>query len=354
MTSLSRRPAALTQAEIARLCAVSQATVSLVLRDPETARVSASTRDRILQAVADRPIRPVQRRRGRRIGLLANFGTHPGIAGYAERLVAGVQERAASYKRNVVVDSLASGRPLFDHQFVASCAGLVVCHLRITEDQVAKVLDAGVPVVLLECDAGTERCDVVRVDNCGSVVLAVRHLAEQGHRRIAWYGQRPDGNSWPHGRAHFERLAAFRTACAAFGLDEDPDLIGIVDHEAGPSDATRRLLERWRSLPEPPTAVACYNDLHALTVQREAQSLGWEVPAQLSIIGIDAIAPGALSVPALTTVDPCLEQLGRAAIDQVMLRLENDEAAMPTIIHCHPRLVPRASVAAPTVEKDMP
>ena len=63
------------------------------------------------------------------------------------------------------------------------------------------------------------------------------------------------------------------------------------------------------------TAVLCANDLYALAVWRLAEEKGLRVPEDISIVGMDNLAQGAER--GLTSVAPCFEQIGSAAVDAI-------------------------------------
>ena len=84
------------------------------------------------------------------------------------------------------------------------------------------------------------------------------------------------------------------------------------------------LIKILRDLPEPPTALFCANDALAAAAVRSAEALGWSVPSQLSVVGIDnseETKPG--DIP-LTTIYVHVENLGRESI-RCLLRLMGGE-----------------------------
>jgi DNA-binding LacI/PurR family transcriptional regulator len=82
-----------------------------------------------------------------------------------------------------------------------------------------------------------------------------------------------------------------------------------------------RALAALMHLPQPPTAVLCYNDMAAIGLLAAAQAAGVHIPDDLSIVGYDNIPFSAFTTPALTTVDQPKQTLGRLAVQTCLAAL---------------------------------
>jgi LacI family transcriptional regulator len=168
------------------------------------------------------------------------------------------------------------------------------------------VLAAGRPVVLVEPEGvdhdetGAELADVtiISLADQDAAVRAAEYLIERGHTRIAHLrGVR---------RAGARRLAGYRAAMAAAGLDAGPVVAGDFSEPAG-AEALPALLEAGVS------AVFCANDRMALGVYHALASRGLRVPDALSVVGFDDLPWAAYLDPPLTTVRHAAFDLGRLA-----------------------------------------
>ncbi len=185
-----------------------------------------------------------------------------------------------------------------------------------------KLVAAGLPVVSVwQSGDVPDGAGYVDADEAGVVSLALAHLRELGHRRIAHlpgpFALRPEA-----GVTHVDRIAVQRheAYCLFQQQDQayDPLLVaGAQDWEHG---TAREALAAWRLLPEPPTAVFCANDILAASVLALAPEFGWRVPQDLSVVGVDNAPFSAQSKPALTTVEVPVEQIGHEAV-RVLLDL---------------------------------
>ncbi len=170
-------------------------------------------------------------------------------------------------------------------------------------------------------DLRLPRLDTINFNHEVAIDLAVEHLYELGHRRIAYvtdpmitYSRR-------------KRLAGFKAAMANRGLQGD--LVVLLDADHGARDiADAEMLEVGRSaapevlkLRPRPTAVVAFNDMIALGLLASFRQAGLSVPGDLSLVGIDDVWVSQLSYPALTTVRQPIEAMGAAAVDRIINHL---------------------------------
>jgi LacI family transcriptional regulator len=215
---------------------------------------------------------------------------------------------------------------------------------------------AGMPLVLLTRSVAVpEGCGAVWVDENRVIDVALSHLWDLGHRRIAHIagpiGSRahgvpaPETDAWVYNDdVAVQRLNAYVAWMANRGAF-DPLLVGYAQAWSAPQ--APEMLKAWMALEEPPTAVACANDAQALDIIAAAQEAGLRIPEDLSVIGVDNSPQARDSVPPLTSVEVRMEEVGRHAV-MALLRmmkgepLERCRTAIPL-----GSLVVRSSTAAP-------
>ena len=181
----------------------------------------------------------------------------------------------------------------------------------------------------------------VRIDNVAAAVTATEHLVALGHRVIAHVGG-PAGDPLARHRAE-----GFATAIAAAGLDpaQCPVLSGDFTVPSGEA-AMAQLLTRYPR----PTAVFAANDEIAIGALQAAQREGLNVPADISIVGIDDQRIGSLNEPPLTTVAVPKAELGSVAMGQLLDMLEGEPLPEKVIVLPTALLV-RRTTAGPAVAK---
>jgi LacI family transcriptional regulator len=200
--------------------------------------------------------------------------------------------------------------------------GAVLMGVDPGDPEVQRLLRSEVPCVGVDVELTGAGNASVMSDNAAGEALAVRHLAELGHRRIATITGLID--TCP-GR---DRLTGYREEVQRQGLGYRDDYVAYGDYyvESG-IEGMRRLL----ALPEPPTGVAAASDLMALGALHALAEAGLSVPADVAVVGFDDILLAGHTQPPLTTLRQDKQGLGAAAAELLLERLEGDgdtQAAM--------------------------
>ncbi|UFU04549.1 LacI family transcriptional regulator [Ruania suaedae] len=325
--------------DVAALADVSIATVSRVLRGPQTVR--ESTRQRVLSAVRElgyvpsASARGLAGRRTKVLGLLLPGETErepiPPMAStssevafvddrgdtpaptpanlYFDEIIRGAEDAAwrAGYalmitagrgmSRGVVLDDVA-GR----------VDGLAVLASTLEDALVVKAATR-LPLVVL---AGMTPTDVDRVvvDNRGGMQALVRHVLAVKPSGPVLYLDGPRSSPDAAARARgFEDAVRGR---------EDVHHAPAEFTEAGGRAAVAQFLTRER-----PGAVIAANDQSALGALAALSEAGVRVPEKTVVTGFDGIHAGRYSSPRLTTVRQPMAQLGEAAVETILQRLEH-------------------------------
>jgi DNA-binding LacI/PurR family transcriptional regulator len=325
-----RRP---TLEDVAARAGVSRALVSIVIRDAPGA--SPQTRERVRLAAAELGYRPdtrarlLSRGRSRLLGVV--FGVqHPfhgdlvdGLYPAAERLGYELALSAVTPRRD---EARAVAGLLADR-----CEALVLLGPETPTARLAE-LAGQLPVVVVARSVRHRAVDVVRTADDAGLRLAVEHLAELGHSRIAHV----DGGRAP-GAA--ERRRGYRAAMGAHGLD--PRLVPGGPTEDDGAAAARALLAGGL-----PTAVAVFNDRCATGLLDVLRGAGVAVPGRLSVVGYDDSRLARLSHVALTTVAQDADRLSELAVARAVQRLDGEPVADRELVVA-PRLVVRSTTAPP-------
>ncbi|SDQ36120.1 LacI family DNA-binding transcriptional regulator [Thermostaphylospora chromogena] len=202
-------------------------------------------------------------------------------------------------------------------------------------------LCAHLPVVAIgDALAGARTAGEVVFDNRRGATMALEHLRDSGHRRLAVLT--PTRPSTP------DRPADVHVAAEAERLGLDVTLVTAPHSLAGATGVACDLLAR----PRPPTAVFCFADSIAYGVYAAAAERGLRIPEDISVMGYDAHPMSGLLRPALTTVDWDIAGIVRAAVRLVLDAVDggadgDSGGERRRRIVQAPRLVRRASVGAP-------
>ena len=168
--------------------------------------------------------------------------------------------------------------------------GLVLAGSVLVSPAVTSVASRIPTVAVGGLDPGLPRVDVLASDNHLGGTLAVRHLIDLGHRRIAHISGLP-------GAAGQLRLRGYEDAMRGAGLAADV-AAGDMTEEGGYRAAVQLLSRADR-----PTAIFAANDLSCTGALSAAAALGIRVPQELSLVGFDNSSLARLRALWLTSVD---------------------------------------------------
>jgi LacI family transcriptional regulator len=331
-------PKRATMVDIALRAGVSQATVSLVLNDVANARVSPETRTRVKAAAA---ALGYTRRGGltlaagtRVIGMLIDeVTTTPLAAPFIDGARDAAAEQGAILALFCTGGDSTSEESALDVLAGTDLVGVVYTRLMtrgVTPPERLFAMNA----VLLNCHEQQRRLpSVVPADVTGSFA-AVTALIRAGHCRIAHLG----GEDW--GEAARDRAKGYKQALATADIAFDRDLFIPGTWTVGSGrEATLRLLD----LPDPPTAISCFNDRIAIGCYGALAQRGLRVPDDMSVIGFDNEDLVAHLVPPLSTVELPHDEMARWAVG--MLAQQDHRVTRRFKIDCP--LVLRDSIASP-------
>ncbi|MDB5746209.1 MAG: LacI family transcriptional regulator [Massilia sp.] len=199
----------------------------------------------------------------------------------------------------------------------------IVCAGFFEPEVLVALQQTGLPIVLVDMYQRGFFASV-NPDNMRGGYLATQHLLRCGRKRVAMLSG---------SLAHYsirQRNRGFRQALFDAKVCADPDLEVMVpamgEGDEGVVEAMRSLL----SLPRRADAVFCYNDSTALAAMKYCLSEGLKVPHDIAIVGFDDIAAAAAAIPPLSTVRVGKEALGRAGIE-LLLSKPDDNPSQITV-----------------------
>lgn len=298
--------------DVARLAGVSMPTASQALND--RARISSETRKRVQEAAHQLGYTPhaAARRlilgRSESVAIVPGFNM-PGIFSdlFYRAVLAGVGGvfEVAGYRMLITpaVRPVAQTPPFVQMAKAREVDGILIVGV-VDAQWVLEIMDAGIPVVLLDNYLSNVPIPAVVNDNTGGTFSATRYLAALGHTRIGFIGAAVD---YPFGR---ETRDGYHQALSDAGLPYDPALELSIPIDVG---TARQTAAKLLSIAERPTAIFAVTDMMAFGVIKAARDQGLAIPTDLSVVGMDDIELAAVTDPPLTTVRIRKEDMGRRA-----------------------------------------
>ncbi|MFJ3789373.1 LacI family DNA-binding transcriptional regulator [Kitasatospora sp. NPDC090091] len=331
------RRAAATIEEVARAAGVSRQTVSNALNAPQ--RVRPETLARVRAAIERLGYRPDQSARSLRTGARRTLGylapvddpydPNPLMAGFLEALV----DAAATAGYRLLLFRPAPGttdaRPAIDELIAArQVDGLVLADVLRGDPRVGHVARTGVPFATFGRTGPGEPQHWVDIDNGAATAGVVRHLADRGHRRVAFAG--PAGEELPWMAA---RRAGFAAEAARLGLAAalpGAALPGDVLPAAGRSPAGAASgpgVAQLRALlqgADRPTAVAAGSDLAALAVYEAVRAEGLVVGRDVAVVGFHDTPLCRHLHPALSSVRLPLRAIAAGLVGLLLAQIRGE------------------------------
>ena len=307
---------------VAALAKVSIATVSRTInRSPA---VSERLSKRVWQAIdqlnyfPNTQARSLVSGRSRILGIIVENINNP----FFPELIQSFEEIAVAHGYEILVSSSNS-----DPALLTTCVrrmlerkvdGVAVMTFGEEEPVLEQLVQNDIPMVLAEFKPESHKTSTILLDYTTGILTAIDHLAQLGHRKIAFL-------SGPHSlHSALTRENDFHTAMQASSLTIEKKWIVECDHTLKGGVAG---FGKLQALAEKPTAILCSNDMTAIGVLRAAYMAGLRVPQDLSVVGLDDIDFAEFTLPALTTIRLSRVDLAKAAFEA--LRLQAEDAGNP-------------------------
>jgi len=333
--------------DIAKHLGLSVSTVSKALNGYGS--VSETTRARILRVAQElnyypsRAARSLRNNRTEKIGLVLYTSTPLSnrSSEYYFEIIRGAATAAEGRGFNLILYlTVANQRERLTHicrSREVDCLILMV-GTGAVDEPVAALLEEELPFIVLNKHPQLPKASYIVSEHEDGAFRAVEHLIELGHRRIAYLGRKDDPET------NGDRYAGYRRALHAHGIALDESRVVLASSQPlGAYSAMQGLLARG----DQPTAVFAYSDAWAIGALRAISERGLTVPRDISIVGFDDLRAASLTNPPLTTVRQQLTELGRQAIEALLLQVEGGDSATTLQRKVPVELVVRQSTASP-------
>jgi LacI family transcriptional regulator len=339
-----RAGAAVTLRDVARVAGVHPATVSRALNEETRSLVNADTARRVLQAAEELRYRPNPIARGLKtnrsytIGVLIPDLTNP----LFPPILRGIEDRLekAGYTPLTANTDNDPERELLDSQTMRArqVDGIIAATARRDHRLHDALLEAGIELVLVNRRQEELPVSSATADDRMGMRLSVEHLLSLGHTRIAHLAGPLDYSTG------LDRYESFIETMRSAGLDPDPELVVAAEAFTEPEGA--RLCDQLMAKGSDFTAIAAGNDLLALGCYDVLAERGVPCPEEISVAGFNDMPFAARFQPPLTTIHIPHYEIGAAAAELMLERLQDGDSP-PREIRLEPSLVERGSTAPP-------
>ena len=326
--------------ELAAHLGLSSATVSLVInRSPGAKSIPASTQERVRKAARELNYRPnlmarsLRQKRSFTIGVIV-----PEVSeGYAAMVLSGIEDHllqegyfyfVASHRHRQ--DLIAEYPSLLQQRVVE---GLIAVDTPLTHSP-------SLPAVSISGNNELPRVTNVTLDHDVAAHLALEHLRKLGHKKIAVIkGQDFSSDTEV-------RWRAIHSAARQLGIALPEALCIQLEGDTPTPEVGYRVARQLLARGQPFTAIFAFNDISAIGAIRALREAGKRVPEDVSVVGFDDIQSAAYQNPGLTTVRQPLREMGVAAAEALLKRINDfGRGSHPKRLILKPELIVRGTTA---------
>lgn len=249
----------------------------------------------------------VQKMGNRKVCILIENMEYESIDQFGYEIIVGFKLAAARRHCDVTVIptnlNMQTQNKFDSYMLRCGFSGAFLLGFALHDDYITQLHKTTVPTVLLDNHIPQNKnVGYVGTDGFEGIELAVQHLVENGHTKIALL------NGSKNSMVTEERLSAFQQAMEKNSLEADSNLIA---HGWFVPDCAKYHVGTF--LNNGATAIVCASDLIASGVIAELRRLGKRVPEDVSVIGFDDLPVAQHLTPTLTTVRQDRVCLGKSA-----------------------------------------
>ncbi len=317
---------------------LSLTTVSVVVSgSPAAQAIPLATRERILAAADEFAYRPnyfarsLRKQRSMSVGVLVSEMSE----GYFTLVMNGVEEYLMAAKYFFLL-AAHYWQPALLEEYPKMLLERAVDGLLLVNTP--SRVRVQVPTVSISGHEEVEGVTNIQLNHKMAAQLALKHLADLGHRRIAFMRGQQETIDTDY------RWREIMQTASDCGVEIHAELlIRLTENSWSPSlgyGPVKALLSRTRDF----TALFAFNDIAAIGAIRALHEAGLRVPHDVSVIGFDDVLSAPYGIPSLTTIRQPLREMGKAGAECLLNRINHPDASHPHRI-MEPELVVRESTA---------
>ncbi|MDF9277720.1 LacI family DNA-binding transcriptional regulator [Arthrobacter sp. EH-1B-1] len=308
-----------TMRHVATLAGVGIKTVSRVMNGEPN--VSSATIARVMEAAQSLDYQLDERAgnlrradgRTRTLGLLVSSVDNP-FSGTLHRAVEdAAQARGIAVFASSLDDDSQREKVAVNAFLRRRVDGLILTTISEDQSYLAPEMRHGTPMVFVDREPVGISGDTVISDNRGGAMTATEHLLNHGHHRIAYLGDRREIYTAR------ERRGGFFDALGRAGIPTGG--IPVIEDLHNEESATKAMLALLDSA-TPPTAVFTSQNLVTIGAIRALRSRG--AHHTTALVGFDDFQLSDLLEPGVTVVAQDPQEIGRAAAERIIDRLDGD------------------------------
>jgi LacI family transcriptional regulator len=257
-------------------------------------------------------------------------------------IVRGIEEKANQAQYQVIIcqtyEDPVKEEAAIEALLNTRVDGIIASLSKRTEqfNHYSKVRSKGIPLILFDRANDSLGVSHVVIDDYSASYNAVKHLIEQGCKRIAHFTNVEKINIYK------DRLRGYKTALQDHGLAFDARL--VVESDLQLEDG-RNSMQRLLASSEIPDAVFSSSDLGAIGALQVLKENHIRVPDEIALVGFSNEPFTMFCDPPLTSVDQHCKQMGHTASEMFLEEVRGTDKVkfIPKKVVLMPELIIRAS-----------
>jgi DNA-binding LacI/PurR family transcriptional regulator len=280
--------------DVAKLAGVSQATVSRVMNNPLS--VKPVKRNKVLQAMEQLNYKPNLIARSLITNSTRTLALFSGTLnnGFFVETTDSIVSVCTKYGYHTMVffEGEADKKEIVDSIIGSKVDGIIMSNITLDDPILEEIEESGIPYIFFN-RRPRNRGNYVVLDNIMAGEMITNHFLELGHEKIA-YISGPENIS-----TFYERKVGYENALTSANMDINPELVQIINPVTTEVEKTT-----WKimNMKNPPTGIIFATDAMALTGMDTIMSMGYRIPEDVSIAGIDDIKISSHQAIQLTSV----------------------------------------------------
>lgn len=334
----------ITLKDVAKEVGLSITAVSDVLRNDPKTRIAQETKLRIINTAKKMGYshnihaRTLSTGKSKLIGIIAQSFYGEVLLSEIEAMDRLIRKRGYRTILRVFADNSQTQDEILNELLCNRIEGLIcVLGASWNPDTLSSIIKNDIPIAAIGPVVGLD-IDYINVDRVSGSYLAVKHLLELGHKRIAIAVRKSEEY------LSQQRLLGYKKALDEFNISMDESLI-IQMKEIDGKEHTMgyKYGKSFIESKSDATAVYAYSDHVAFGFMKAAKELGIKIPQELAVVGFDNNELSPYAPVPLTTVAQPIEEMAEAAINRLFKRINKTQDLPQQIITIKPKLIIRES-----------
>ena len=305
--------------DIARRLGISDATVSMAINHPEA--VNRSTRQDVLRLCEELDyIKPAKGKKRRTFNLaLISDEAYDFTTDFYGSVTEQLLTQAKQYNYNLILEAWSETQKDFPLCLSKNKVDGVIILGSFTAEKIALIKQKNLPVVLCAHPLSEMEIHTVLSDGRSGINKVCKHLIDLGHKKIAAIT----------GGEKFETLAGERLEGYLFALNEAKLPLNndyIAEGNFHQPNNVEKQIDKFLSLPNPPTAIVCASDPIAFCTYEYLKRKGFNIPQDISVAGFDDLRQPKYTkslLPKLTTAKVKVDELAKYTIEAIFELMKN-------------------------------